>query len=179
MWVCLQESAVLQSADQELFRICYSSHCSYKELEHFIQYLKPRQIEACVVPRNIEVAGVLQLLREVSNWGNSYIDPPVLTVSSKKGTKNRMSVDVTTACSSRHTKQQNTVTSHNDTNIKEASQCNIQNEEGYVDSEIYRLIAEDLKPKIGDRDVNIRHRISQAFLETAAALNKPVVRENC
>lgn len=179
MWVCLQESAVLPSAYQELFRICYSSHCSYRELEHFVQYLKPRQIEACVIPQNMEAADILQLLREVSRGGNGYIDPPVLTVSSKKDTRNGMSTDVTTVCSSRHTEQQNTITSHNETNMKEASQCNMQNEEGYVDSEICRLIAEDLKPKIGDQDVDVRHRISQAFLETAAALNKPAVRENC
>jgi hypothetical protein len=84
-----------------------------------------------------------------------------------------MSTDVTTVCSRRHTEQQNTNTSHNETSMKEASQCNMQNEEAYVDSEIYRLIAEDLKPKIGDRDVDIRHRISQEFLGTASALNKP------
>lgn len=168
-----------QSADQELFRICYSSHCSYRELEHFVQYLKPRKIEACVIPRNMEAADVLQLLREVSRWGNGYVDLPVLTVSSRKDTRNGMSTDVTTVCSSRHTEQQNTIASHNETKMKEASQCNMQNEEGYVDSEICRLVAEDLKPKIGDQDVDIRHRISQAFLETAAALNKPVVRENC
>lgn len=170
---------MLPSAYQELFRICYSSHCSYRELEHFVQYLKPRQIQACVIPRNMEAADILQLLREVSRGGNGCIDPPVLTVSSRKDTRNGMSTDVTTVCSSRHTEQQNTVTSHNETNMKEASQCNMQNEKGYVDSEICRLIAEDLKPKIGDQDVDVRHRISQAFLETAVALNKPVVRENC
>jgi hypothetical protein len=175
MWVCLQESAVLPSTDQELFRICYSCHCSYRELEHFVKYLKPRQIEACVVPQKMEEADVLQLLREVSRWGNSYIDPPVLTVSSRKGTRNGMSTDVTAVCSSRHTEQKSTMTSHNETDIKEASQGNMQNEEGYDDSEIYKLIAEDLKPKIGDQDANIRHRISLAFLETSAALNKPVV----
>jgi hypothetical protein len=127
----------------------------------------------------MEAADALQLLREVSMWGNGSIDPPVLIVSSRKDTRKGMSTDVTTVCSSRHTEQQNTVTSHNETNMKEASQCNMQNEEGHVDSEIYRLIAEDLKPKIGDQDVDIRHRISRAFLETATALNKPVMRENC
>jgi hypothetical protein len=217
MWVCMQESAMSQSTDQELFRICYSCHCSYRELEFFIKYLKPRQIEACVVPRNMEEAHVLQLLREVSGMESGCMDPPLLTVSNRRGTRDGMSGDVTTAYSSQrteqqntitpqnetnikeaghcniqneegyvdseiyrlHTEQQNTITLQNETNIKEECQCNMQNEEGYVDSEIYRLIAEDLKPKIGDQDVNIRHRMSQAFLNAAVALKKPVVRESC
>jgi hypothetical protein len=175
MSVCLQESAVLKSAYKEFFRICYSCHCSYRELDHFIKYLKPKQIEACVVPQNMKESDVLQLLRDVSRLGNGYVDPPVLTVSSRRGARNRISTDVTAVCSSQHTERQNTITSHNETDIKERSQCTLQNEEGHVDSEIYRLIAEDLKPKIGDRDVNIRHSISLAFLNAAVALNKPVV----
>jgi hypothetical protein len=175
MWFCLQESGVLQSGGQEMYRICYSCHCSYRELEYFIKYLRPRQIEACVVPRNMEEADVLKLLREVSRSGNGCIDPPVLTVSSRRGTRNGVSTDVTAVCSSQHTEQQNTITSRNEADVKEGSRCNVQNEEGYIDSDIYRLIAEDLKPKIGDRDVNIRHRMSLAFLNSAVALNKPVV----
>lgn len=170
---------MLQSDNQELFRVCYSCHCSFRELEHFIKYLKPRQIEACVIPPNMKEEDILQLLKEVSRWENGLTDAPVLTVSSRKDNEKMMSADKTTFCSTRHAEQQNMTTSHNDTLVKEANGGNLQNERVHVDAEIYRLIAEDLKPKIGDPDADIKESISLEFLESAASLNKSLVRENC
>lgn len=169
------ESAVLKCNDQELFKICYSSHCSYREVEHFIRYLKPRQIEACVVPRNMKEADILRLLKEVSRWGDSFTDAPVLTVSSSKGTENGMSTDVTSVCSIRLTEQQNMSTSDNETDVNKAYGGNVQNGGHHVDPEIYKLIAEDFKPEIGDSDMDIRQSISLEFLEYAAGQNSSLV----
>lgn len=166
---------MLQSNDQELFRVCYSCHCSYRELEHFIKYLKPRQIEACVVPPNMKDADVLHLLREVSRWGNDFTDVPVLAVASRKGSENGILTDTETFCNTALTEQQNATTSGNVVVEKETNVGNMQNEGGQDDAEIYRLIAEDLKPEIGDPDACIKQNISLAFLESAAGLNKSVV----
>jgi len=162
------ESAVLKNNDQELFRICYSSHCSYRELEDFIRYLKPRQIEACVVPRNMKEADILWLLKEISRWGDDFTEAPVLTVSGNKGTENGVLTDMTSVCSKRLTEQENTSTSDSETDVNKAYGGNVQNEGHCVNPEIYRLIAEDFKPKIGDSDMDIRQNISLEFLENAA-----------
>jgi hypothetical protein len=164
----LQESAVLKSSDQELFRICYSCHCSYRELADFVRYLKPRQIEACVVPPNMEEADVLWLLKEISRWGDGFTDAPVLTVSGSKGTENGVLTDMTSVCSKRLTEQENTSSSNSETDVNKACGGYVQNEGHHVNPEIYRLIAEDFKPKTGDSDVDIRQNISLEFLENAA-----------
>ena len=164
----MQESAVSKSSDQELFRICYSCHCSYRELEDFIRYLKPRQIEACVVPWNMKEADVLWLLKEISRWGDGFTDAPVLTVSGSKDTENGVLTDITSVCSKRFIEQENTSTSDSETDVNKAYGENVQNEGHHVNPEIYRLIAEDFKPKIGDLDMDIRQSISQEFLENAA-----------
>jgi hypothetical protein len=164
----LQESAVKKSDDQELFRLCYSCHCSYRELKHFVGYLKPRQIEACVVPRNMKEADILWLLKEISGGGDGFTEAPVLTVSGGKGTENGMLTDMTSVCSKRHTEQENTSTSDSKTDVNKAYGGNVLNEELRVNPEIYRLIAEDFKPKIGDSDADIRQNISLEFLENAA-----------
>jgi hypothetical protein len=164
----LQESAVLKNNDQELFRICYSSHCSYRELEDFIRYLKPRQIEACVVPWNMKEADILSLLKEISRWGDDFTEAPVLTVSGSKGTENGVLMDMTSVCSKRLTEQENTSTCDSETDVNKAYEGNVQNEGHCVNPEIYRLIAEDFKPKIGDSDMDIRQNISLEFLENAA-----------
>lgn len=165
---------MLQSADQELFRVCYACHCSYRELEHFIEYLKPRQIEACVIPQNMEETNILQLLRVVCRWGNGSADAPVLTVS-RKVTKNGMSTEVATFCSTVLAEQQNATTSVNVMVAEEADGGNMVIEGGHDDAEIYRLIAEDLKPKIGDPDADIKQKISLAFLESAVGLSTSLV----
>jgi hypothetical protein len=164
----LQESAVLKSNDQELFRICYSCHCSYRELEDFVRYLKPRQIEACVVPRNMKEGDILWLLKEISRWGDGFTHAPVLTVSGSKGTENDVLTDMTSVCSKRLTEQENTSTFDSETDVNKAYGGTVQNEGRHVDPEIYRLIAEDFKPKIGDSDMDIRQTISLEFLENAA-----------
>jgi len=161
------ESAVLKSSDQELFKICYSCHCSYRELEDFVRYLKPRQIEACVVPRNMEEADILWLLKEISRGGDDFTDAPVLMVSGSKGTANGTLTDMTSVCSKRVTEQENTSTSNGETDVNKAYGGYVQNKEHHVNPEIYRLIAEDFKPKIGDSDVDIRQNISLEFLENA------------
>ncbi|XP_021932271.1 protein artemis-like isoform X2 [Zootermopsis nevadensis] len=168
------ESAVLQSDDQELFRVCYSCHCSYGELEHFIKYLKPRQIQACVIPQNMEEAGILDLLKKVSRWGNGSSDMPLITVS-KKCTKNGISSDMATFSTTALMKQENAASSGNFVVVEEASRGNMPIEWSNDDAEIYRLIAEDLKPKIGDPDAIIKQNIRLEFLEIAACLNKSVV----
>jgi len=162
------ESAVLKSNDQELFRICYSCHCSYRELEDFVRYLKPRQIEACVVPRNMKEADILWLLKEISRWGDGFTDAPVLTVSGSKDTENDVLTDMTSVCSKRLTEQENTSTFDSETDVNKAYGGNVQNKGRHVDPQIYRLIAEDFKPKIGDSDKDIRQNISLEFLENAA-----------
>lgn len=164
----MQESAVKKSDDKELFRICYSCHCSYRELEVFVRFLKPRQIEACVVPPNMKEADVLRLLKAISRWGDGFTDAPVLTVSGSKGTENGMLTDMTSVCSKRLTEQEKTSTSDSETDVNKAYGGNVQNEGHRVNPEIYRLIAEDFKPKIGDSDVDIRQNISLEFLENAA-----------
>lgn len=161
------ESAVLKSSDQELFRICYSCHCSYRELEDFVRYLKPRQIEACVVPLKMEKADILWLLKEISR-GDGFTDAPVLTVSGSKGTENDVLTDMTSVCSIRLTEQENTSTSNSEADVNKTCGGYVQNEGHHVNPDIYRLIAEDFKPQIGDSDVDIRQNISLEFLENAA-----------
>jgi hypothetical protein len=173
----LQKSAVLWSNDGRV-KICYSCHCSYRELEHFVKYLKPRQIEACVVPCNVKEANILQLLKEVSRWGDGSADAPVLTVSSRKNTENGMLTGMTSVCIKRHTEKQSTGTSDNETDVNKACGGSMQNEWHHGNTQIYRDIAEDFKPKMGDADVDIRQNISLEFLEYAAGLNRSVVEEN-
>lgn len=158
----------MKSSDQELFRICYSCHCSFRELEEFVRYLKPRQIEACVVPLNMKEADILWLLKEISRGGDGFTDAPVLTVSGSKGNENGVLTDMTSVCSKRPTEQENTSTSNSETDLNKVYGVNVQNEGHHVNPEIYRLIAEDFKPKIGDSDVDIRHNISLEFLENAS-----------
>jgi hypothetical protein len=150
-----------------MFRICYSCHCSYRELEDFIRYLKPRQIEACVVPPKMKEADVLWLLKEISRWGDGFKDAPVLTVSGSNGTENGMLTDMTSVCSKTLTEQECTSTSDSESDVNRAYGGNVQNEGNHVNPEIYRLIAEDFKPKIGDSDMDIRQSIALEFLENA------------
>jgi len=113
-------------------------------------------------------ADVLWLLKEISRWGDGFTDAPLLTVSGSKGTENDVLTDMTSVCSKRLTEQENTSTFDSETDVNEAYGGTVQNEGRHVDPEIYRLIAEDFKPKIGDSDMDIRQNISLEFLENAA-----------
>lgn len=113
-------------------------------------------------------ADILWLLKEISRWGDSFTDAPVLTVSGSKGTENDVLTDMTSVCRKRHTEQENTSTFDSETGVNKAYGGNVQNEGSHVDPEIYRLIAEDFKPKIGDSDMDIRQNISVEFLKNAA-----------
>lgn len=101
-------------------------------------------------------------------WGDGFTDAPVLTVSGSRGTENGVLTDTTSVCSKRLTEQEITSTVDSETDVNKAYGGNVQNEGHRVDPEIYRLIAEDFKPKIGDSDVDIRQNISSEFLENAA-----------
>jgi hypothetical protein len=120
-------------------------------------------------------ADILQLLKGVSRWGDSLAEAPVLTVSSSKGTENGMLTEMTSVCSKRLAEEQNISACDNEKNVNKACGWNVQNEGHHVDPEIYRLIAEDFKPKIGDSDTDIRESISLEFLEYAAAQNRSVI----
>jgi hypothetical protein len=123
----------------------------------------------------MEEADVLHLLREVSRSGNGSADGPVLTVASRKGVENGILTDRATFCNTALTEQQNATTSDDMVVVEETSGLNMQIEGDHDDAEIYRLIAEDLKPKTGDPDADIKQKISLQFLESAADLNKLLV----
>jgi len=113
-------------------------------------------------------ADILWLLKEISRWGDDFTDSPVLTVSGSKDTENGVLTDMTSVCSKRLTEQENTSISDSETDVNKAYGGNVQNKGHRANPEIYRLIAEDFKPKIGDSDVDIRQNISLEFLENAA-----------
>lgn len=49
-WTEMKEDGNIISEENAGFYVCYSSHSSLNELKGFIQYLKPKAIEPCVVP---------------------------------------------------------------------------------------------------------------------------------
>jgi hypothetical protein len=112
-------------------------------------------------------ADILRLLKEISRWGDGFTDAPLLTVSGSNGTENGVLTDMTSVCSKRLTEQEYISTSDSESDVNKACGGNVQNEGHHVNPEIYRLIAEDFKPKIGDSDVDIRQRLALEFLENA------------
>lgn len=49
-WTKMKEDSNIITEENAGFYVCYSSHSSSNELKRFIQYLKPKAIEPCVVP---------------------------------------------------------------------------------------------------------------------------------
>ncbi|XP_069698466.1 protein artemis-like [Periplaneta americana] len=170
------ESAVLKANGQELIRICYSCHCSLRELEDFIKYLKPKQIEACVLPPGMADTNIMQLLEEVSTWDNSS-ERPVLTIPSRN-MKRVTHAENITFCSDVATKKVVVKTEiSSDAMFVEDDIAQAEDDDDVISDsqkEICRLVAEDLMPKSGDSDADIRQSISATFLENVIQLKKSV-----
>ncbi|PSN56700.1 hypothetical protein C0J52_00035 [Blattella germanica] len=152
------ESAVLRSDKENVIRVCYSCHSSYRELKYLVNYLNPRQIEACVVPLKMKEAHVLRLLRDMCDSENE----PTLSISKRKvlvrsGMRIDGAVDVEEPVV-------NGLKAENSSAVEEAVKD--------TDAEIYRLIAEDFKPKDGAGNAEACKRLSSTFLAAAATAKR-------
>ncbi|KAJ9574846.1 hypothetical protein L9F63_008006 [Diploptera punctata] len=195
------ESAVLRSEEDNLIRVCYSCHSSHEELKYFISYLKPKQIKACVVPLRMSEIQTLNMLRKMCLPIYGKDNMPVLTVSKRKETP---SINVSPKANNVKTLEECLSDEMEFTEMPSSSQTNVsdrrslkeykdnmeseEEEENVVeiksmsttdvlqtDADIYRLIAEDLQPKSGDQDADIRQSMSLAFLQAAVDKKKPVI----
>ena len=67
------EDKVIKCIGDKSYRVCYSSHSSLTELQHFVNYIKPNLIFPCALPKGMTHQDVLSLLESNLDTNNKCV----------------------------------------------------------------------------------------------------------